>query len=66
MNIENYRPISLLPSISKIFEKIAYNHIYVYLTDNNILYQSQYGFRIEHSTEYAALELPDQIISSLD
>ena len=66
MNIENYRPISLLPSISKIFEKIAYNQIYAYLTDNNILYQSQYGFRAKHSTEYAALELTDQIISSLD
>ena len=66
MNIENYRPISLLSSISKIFEKIAYNQIYAYLTDYKILYQSQYGFGIKHSTEYAALELTDQIMSSLD
>ena len=66
MNIENYLSISLLSSISKIFEKIAYNQIYAYLTDNNILYQSQYGFHIKHSTEYAALELTDQIMSSLN
>ena len=41
---DNYRPISLLPSISKVFEKIVYNQIYEYFTENKLLYESQYGF----------------------
>ena len=63
---DNYRPISLLPSISKVFEKIAYNQIYDYFTENQILYESQYGFRKLHSTELAALEMSDKITTHLD
>ena len=58
---ENYRPISILPSISKIFEKIVYNQLYSYLNTNKYLYTGQYGFRKSHSTELAALELVDTI-----
>ena len=41
----NYRPISLLPAISKIFEKVVYKQVYNYMNENNLLYKSQYGFR---------------------
>ena len=63
---DNYRPISLLPSISKIFEKVVYTQIYDYFTENNLLYDSQYGFRKFHSTEFAALEMTDKISTQLD
>ena len=53
----NYRPISILPSLSKIFEKIVYSQLYAYFEGNKLLYSSQYGFRQGHSTEFAALEL---------
>ena len=43
--IGNYRPISLLPAISKIFEKIIHNQLYQYFTNENLFYKSQYGFR---------------------
>ena len=57
----NYRPISILPSLSKIFEKIVYSQLYTYFECNKLLYSSQYGFRQGHSTKFAALELIDKI-----
>ena len=62
----NYRPISLLSSISKIFEKVAFKQILEYFTSNNLLFESQYGFRENHSTELAALELIDRIKLEMD
>ena len=43
--IENYRPISILPAISKIMERILYEQIYQYLSENSLLTEHQYGFR---------------------
>ena len=63
---DNYRPISLLPVLSKIFEKVVFLQVYDYFVENNLLYDSQYGFRKYHSTEFAALEFTDKIISNLD
>ena len=62
----NYRPISLLCSISKIFEKVAFKQILEYFTSNNLLFESQYGFRENHSTELAALEFIDRIKLEMD
>ena len=64
--MENYRPISLLASISKIFERVVFNQIYQYFVENNLLFDGQYGFRKHHSTELAALELVDRISNGLD
>ena len=63
---DNYRPISLLPTISKIFEKVVHKQLYDYFADNDLFYKSQYGFRKSHSTELAALELADRISQYLD
>ena len=62
----NYRPISLLPTVSKIFEKVVYKQVYDYFTTNDLFYKSQYGFRQRHSTELAALELSDRLYDQLD
>ena len=62
----NYRPISLLPSVSKIFERVIFNQLILYFDRYKLLYKSQYGFRKNHSTEFAALEFIDKIIHSMD
>ena len=49
-NISNYRPISLLPVISKILEKDVHKNLYTFLEKNKVLYASQYGFRKNRST----------------
>ena len=65
-SIENYRPISLLSSFSKVIEKIIFNHLFDFFQCSNLFYNSQYGFRNNHSTEFAALELIDIIQKELD
>ena len=49
----NYRPISLLMTMSKLLEKIMYKRVYKFLMDTNQLYSSQYGFRSQHSCDHA-------------
>ena len=50
---ENYRPISVLPIFSKIFEKILYHRLYSFFTSNNVIHDKQFGFRKNHSTGHA-------------
>ena len=64
--LENYGPISILPSISKIFEKIICNQINDYFNLNNLFHSGQYGFRKHHSTELAAMELIDRITHRIE
>ena len=63
---ENYRPISLLPAISKVLEKIIALQLSSYFEKNKLLFDNQYGFRPKHSTEHAALELTDRITNKMD
>ena len=64
--MDNYRPISLLVSFSKIFEKVAFKQLYTYFKENNLFFYSQYGFLPDHSTELACMELVDKIYKDLD
>ena len=64
--LNNYRPISLLPCVSKIFERVLFNQLYEYFDRNDLLTQHQYGFRKNHSTEFAAMELIDRVANLLE
>ena len=58
----NYRPISFLLTISKVLEKLIYTRTYSFLIECNQLYDSQYGFRTNHSCENAVSELVGHIL----
>jgi len=64
--ISNYRPISLLPSFSKIIEKIIYKRLNCYLLRNNILANEQFGFREKSTTDMATHALLNDIQLFLD
>ena len=58
---KNYRPISLLPLLSKIIERIIHNQTQEFLDKNNILYKYQSGFRKHHSTDTCLSYLTDKV-----
>ena len=62
----NYRPISVLPAISKIMETILYDQLYNYLSNFKLLSDSQFGFRKFHSTATALLDCTNDWYMNLD
>ena len=62
----NYRPISLLSVFRKIYEKLIYIRIYSYLDKNNLIYNKQFGFRSNYSTNHAILSVTEHIRGLLD
>ena len=65
-NIKDYRPISVLPTINKIIEKILHTRIYNFIEKQNVLYSHQFGFRKKSCTETAALEVVSHMRQILD
>jgi hypothetical protein len=65
-NPSNYRPISILPNLSKIFEYILYDQINEYLSINNLISDYQFGFRKNHNTNFAITYLLNEIIDNLN
>ena len=64
--LKNYRPISVLPVVSKIIENVMHNQMMDYFTSNELFSSQQYGFRPIRSTELAALELMDRNIDNMN
>jgi hypothetical protein len=64
--VNNYRPISILTSFSKILERTVYIRTSLFLQKHNILSNSQFGFREKHSTTHAILKLIDRIRADRD
>jgi hypothetical protein len=63
---ENYRPISILPSISKLTKRIIYDQLYEYPNDNSLLSDRQFGFRKFHSTASALLYCTNSWYMNMD
>ena len=64
--IDNYRPISILPTLSKILEKIVYKQLMAHLERHNLLFEYQFGFRPNRSTELAVTYFTDFIRKEAD
>ena len=64
--ISNYRPISLLSNLNKIFEKILHKRMFTYLDKYNLLYDLQFGFRAKYSTSHALIHMTEKIRQALD
>ena len=64
--VENYRPVSLLSNVAKIMEKLIFNKLYKYCTDNKILTTHNSGFKQGDSTIYQLTDLVHRLHQCLD
>ena len=65
-NVKNYRPISILPLLNKIFEKCIYTRLYSFVTECKLISPHQYGFQKGRSTEQAVSALTESIYNALN
>lgn len=61
-----YRPISTLPSLSKILERIINNRLVNYLEKHNLIFNKQFGFRAGKSTSDAVHDLQDYVVRDME
>ena len=66
MIFNNYRPVSILCALSKVFEKVMYNRLLHFINELDILYKFQFGFRKDCSTHMALITLMDKLITALE
>lgn len=66
LEMSNYRPISLLPTLSKILEKLMYARLIDFLSNYSILYENQFGFQTNMFTEFAVNKLLNYIVETLE
>ncbi|PJE77717.1 hypothetical protein CI610_03355 [invertebrate metagenome] len=64
--VSNYRPITLLSCIGKVFERVVFKHIYNYFHENSLFYEKQSGFMSCHSTVHQLIEIYHNICCSLE
>ena len=64
--VQNYRPISVLPFMSKIYENVVANYLIDFLDSNNLLYKFQFGVPKSHSTSHAIITLVKKVSRELD
>ncbi|CAB4036376.1 RNA-directed DNA polymerase from transposon X-element, partial [Paramuricea clavata] len=62
----NYRPISVISVVAKLFEGLVYNQLRTFIADNSILVEQQSGFRLQHSTETALLGSTNEWLYNMD
>ena len=64
--VENYRPISVLPALSKVIERVVHTQRSILLDQLGYLYKYQYVFRRRHSTQQAIVQFNDWVLEAMD
>ena len=65
-DLNNYRPISVLPTIARVFERLIFEQLYAYFNENEFLYSHQSGFRALHSTVTALIDMTNEWCYNID
>ena len=65
-DMDNYRPISIMPAVSKVMKRAVHLQLCSHLSEHKILSPYQFGFRKAHSTEFATISLTDTIRRNID
>ena len=65
-DVSNYRPISLLSSFNRIFEKLLCYRMKDFIDKNKLIHSSQYGFRKAHSPDHAILDIVETLQNNID
>ena len=66
MRFTNYRPVSILPVLSKVLERLIYNRLLKFINKYQILYLYRFGFRQKHSTFMALSSFMDKVNEFID
>ena len=66
LKVSNYRPVSVLPILSKVLEKLMFNRLVNFLEKSEIKYEYQYGFQKSKSTIHAVFDIHTKIVKALD
>src|SRR5688572_18913713 len=64
--VSNFRPVSILPFFSKLFERVMYDRLYSFINQSKILYPFQHGFQPGHSTYMSLIDIQDKISQAMD
>lgn len=64
--VNNYRPISILPCFSKVFERVIYDRLMKFIEEKHLLFENQFGFRQNHGTTLALITLVNKIVTGMN
>ena len=66
LNPKNYRPVAIVPIISKILERVVFNQLFEYLDDNNLLHPNHHAYRAGHNTTTALIQMYDGWLKAVE
>ena len=66
LNPKNYRPVAIIPILSKVLERLVFNQMINYLNQNNLIHPNHHAYRANHNTTTALLQMYDIWLDSLE
>ena len=66
LNPKNYRPVAILPVLSKVLERVIFNQVVSYLSENSLIHPNHHAYRAHHNTTTALLQMYDTWLESLE